>query len=114
MVELAEYAILIIPPLTIDCLERCSDVKRLQLCWILYLCQAVVLVVLDNALAFSFFEKCGVRKDELASFKFSWVRWEQVLHQPLELALFHLFTWIFLYVALNIHSKGLIDPTPEA
>ena len=85
VVLLAEYSILVVSSLANHSLERSQHLKQAQLCWIFYLCQAIVLVILDDRLADSLFEKGRVREDTLATFELGGVWRQQVLHQPTEL-----------------------------
>ena len=51
---------------------------------VLDLCQAVVLITLDDRLANALLEEGSVGEDELAAFKLCWVRREEMFHEPLE------------------------------
>ena len=51
---------------------------------VLDLCQAVVLITLDDRFANALLEKGSVREDELAAFELGRVGWEEVFHEPLE------------------------------
>ena len=73
MIELTKYAILVISAFTIDGLEGRTDVEKRELGRILNLRQAIVFVILDDTLALTPLEECGVREDQLASFELSGV-----------------------------------------
>ena len=49
------------------------------------MCQAIILITLDDRLADAVLEKGSVGEDELAAFELCWVGWEEMLHEPLEL-----------------------------
>ena len=90
--------------------ERWVDAVQVKLVRVLNLHQAVVLIVFDDALARSILKESGVRKDQFATFEFGRIRWDQVLHKPVELLMTYIDV-VPLYVPLHRidHRLDILD-----
>ena len=84
MILLAENAVLIVSALSDNWLEGGKYGEKGEFRLVLDLYQAVVLITLDNRLADALLEKGSIGEDELTAFELCRVRWEEMLHEPLE------------------------------